>query len=653
MSNSAVIFTPMRHDSWWQRAHHEDCSHHRDFSVIAGDVVKALWHRFAHGNNVLLKFQEDAMHGPHPIRPIEDAEPDPTGATHVARDCAGLNFYQIDRGLRDLLPLYLADADHQRLQPHLHRLGALAGGRLDELARIADKHPPVLHARDRFGRDEDWIDYHPAYREMETIAFGDFQFHAMSHRGGTLGSNQPLPAVAKYALQYLFVQAEFGLMCPISVTDTSIHLIRKFASPELKDYLLPKMLSADPATLWKGTQFITERSGGSDVGAIETVARLENGVWRLTGDKWFCSHTDADVALLLARPEGAPFGTKGLALFALPRRLKDGRRNSYRIVRLKDKLGTRSMASGEIRLEGAVAYLVGEQDRGLKQMMEQVNLSRLSHGVRAAAMMRRCVNEAMVAAQTRTAFGETVVNYPLLRRQLLKLVVPTEQALSMVLFAASSMDQANAGSADAQSLVRILTPLLKFRACRDNIPVATGSMEVRGGNGYIEEWVHARLVRDAHIGVLWEGTSNINALDIIKRAVGKSRAHLILGAALRRRLDEATALPAGFRDRLRLALERALAFAEQVAAEPRAEKTARLAASALYHATSAVLLAWEGSRSGVDARRALLARFVLEYRLTAQDPLALPNDAWEREATDIVLGEAPALLARVATLLDS
>jgi alkylation response protein AidB-like acyl-CoA dehydrogenase len=596
------------------------------------------------------------MHGPQTIRPIEDAaaEPEPAGgADHIARDCAGLNFYEIDRGLRDLLPLYLAEGDYRQLAPHFHRLGSLAGGRLDELARIADKNPPILHARDRFGRDEDWIDYHPAYREMESIAFGDFQFHAMSHRGSALGAGQPLPAVAKYALQYLFVQAEFGLMCPISVTDTSIHLIRKFASAELSDYLLPKMLAGELATLWKGTQFMTERAGGSDVGAIETVARLQDGVWRLTGDKWFCSHADANVALLLARPEGAPPGTKGLALFALPRRLKDGRRNSYKIVRLKDKLGTRSMASGEIRLEGAVAYLVGERDSGFKQMMEQVNLSRLSHGVRAAAMMRRCVNEAMITAQTRVAFGETIVNYPLLRRQLLKLVVPTEQALSMMLFAASSMDQANAGSTEAQSLLRILTPLLKFRACRDNIPVATGAMEVRGGNGYIEEWVHARLVRDAHIGVLWEGTSNINALDIIKRAVGKSAAHRILGAALTHRLDQAASLPAGFKDRLKLALERALAFAEQVAAEPGAETAARLAASALYHATSAILLAWEASQPGVDARRALLARFVLEYRLTARDPLARPDGAWEREATGIVLGREPASMARVATLLDS
>jgi alkylation response protein AidB-like acyl-CoA dehydrogenase len=574
-------------------------------------------------------------------------------ARHVSPDCSGLNFYEIDRGVRDLVRLYLPADDRQRLEPHFSRMGALAGGRLDQLARVADKHAPVLNPRDAFGRDEDWIDYHPAYRQMEEIAFGDFQFHAMSHRAGALGLDKPVPAVAKYVLQYLFVQAEFGLMCPISVSDTSVHLIRKFASPELQDYLLPRMLSLDMATLWKGTQFMTERAGGSDVGAIETLARPEGDSWRLYGDKWFCSHTDADVALLLARPEGAPAGTEGLALFALPRRLKDGNRNSYRIVRLKDKLGTRSMASGEIRLEGAVAYLVGRQDQGLKQMMEQVNLSRLSHGVRAAAMMRRCVNEALVSARARRTFGETIVNYPLLRRQLMKLIVPTEQALSMIMFAASAMDEANSGSNAAQYLVRILTPLLKFRVCRDNIPVATGSMEVRGGNGYIEEWVHARLVRDAHIGVLWEGTSNINAIDIITRAVGKSGAQKALGAAVKARLNEAKVLPQRFRDRLADAFDRAVAFAERAATQPGSETLAREAASALYHATSAALMAWEGSQSGVDARRALLARFVLEHRLSVRDPLAPGDESWEQAAIDIILGDRPVSFAEVAGLLDA
>jgi alkylation response protein AidB-like acyl-CoA dehydrogenase len=584
-------------------------------------------------------------------RPVSaDARGD-HGAHYIAPDCAGQNFYALDRGLRELLPLYLSGKDFRQLEPHFERLGALAGGRLDELARNADKHPPVLHPRDRFGRDEDFIDYHGSYRDMETLAFGDFQFHAMSHRGGCLGMDRPLPAVAKYALQYLFVQAEFGLMCPISVTDTSIHLIRKFGSRELQDYLLPKMLSADPAVQWKGTQFMTERAGGSDVGAIETTARFEDGEWRLFGDKWFCSHADADVALLLARPQGAGPGSAGLALFALPRRLKDGRRNAYRIVRLKDKLGTRSMASGEIKLEGAVAYLVGDIESGLKQMMEQVNLSRLSHGVRAAAMMRRCLNEAMICAQSRVAFGKTIIEYPLLRRQLLKIAGPVEQSLTMFLFTGHAMDRANAGDEHATALLRILTPLLKFRACRDNIPVATGAMEVRGGNGYIEEWVNPRLIRDAHIGVLWEGTSNINALDIITRAVGKSRAHEVLGAALVRLLDEAAVLPSAFRERLRTTMDRSLAFAERVAADSTLEANARRAASGLYHATSAVLMAWEATQPSVDARRALLSRLVLDHRLSAQDPLEPASFDWEGQASELIFADRKIEMPEIVHLL--
>jgi alkylation response protein AidB-like acyl-CoA dehydrogenase len=582
--------------------------------------------------------------------PLDHARPAKHGSDWIAPDCSGQNFFTIDRALQDLLALYLPPDLLETLRPHYDALGALAGGRLDELARTADRHPPVLHARDKFGRDEDWIEYHPAYREMEQIAFGQYQFHAMSHRAGVFGLDHPLPPVAKYAFTYLFVQAEFGLMCPISVTDTSTHLVRKFASPDLRDFLLPRMLAADMAALWKGTQFMTEKAGGSDVGAIETIARNEDGTWRLYGEKWFCSHTDADVALMLARPEGAPPGTRGLALFALPRRLRDGTRNAWRIVRLKDKLGTKSMASGEIRLDGAEAWLVGDVTQGLKQMMEQVNLSRLSHGVRAAAMMRRCVNEALTVARHRSAFDRTIIDYPLLRRQLVKLIVPTEQALSMAMAAADAMDRAQAGSAEAESELRILTPLLKLRACRDNVPVATGAMEVRGGNGYIEDWVNARLVRDAQVGLLWEGTSNINALDVITRAVGRAQGHRALQALLRRRLGNASPLPDAFRNRLESALDRAVKLAEGVAAS-RAEPQARRAATALYDAASAVLLAWEGSQPGADARRALVARFVLAHRLAPQDPLEMEDAPDEDAAIALLLAEAPLTLDQVAPLL--
>jgi len=283
--------------------------------------------------------------------------------------------------------------------------------------------------------------------------------------------------------------------------------------------------------------------------------------------------------------------------------------------------------------------------------MEQVNLSRLSHGVRAAAMMRRCANEAMVCARSRKAFGKAIIEYPLLRRQMLKITVPSEQSLSMFLFAARAMDRVNAGDKQAEDLLRILTPLLKFRACRDNIPVATGAMEVRGGNGYIEEWVHARLIRDAHIGVLWEGTSNINALDIVTRAVGKSRAHRALESALAKLLDEAAAIPAAFRDRLRATLDRTIAFAERVAAEPALEASARQVASSLYHIASAILMAWEAAQPGADARRGLYARFVLDHRLGAQDPLEPQVGAWEHQAAEVVFSERRVALAEIAGLL--
>ncbi len=571
------------------------------------------------------------------------ASPDPAAAgvvaaaagTPLAPDCQGLNFFEIDASLQELLPLYLPDDLRTHMLPHYRRLGEIAGGRLDELARIADRHTPVLHPRDAFGRDEEWIEFHPAYREMERIGFGEFGIHAMSRRPGVLGWDGT-PVTAKYVLQYLFVQSEFALMCPISVTDTSTHLIQKYGDEAVRRRFVPRLTSQDMGEIYKAAQFMTEKTGGSDVGRIELAARLEDGPrgkeWRLYGDKWFCSCADADVALLLARPEGAAPGTAGLGLFALPKRRDDGSRNAYRIVRLKDKLGSRSMASGEIVFEGAVAYPLGRvgpgRNDGLKQMLDQVNLSRLSHGVRAAAMMRRCLNEALAAARGRTAFGGAVVDKPLMRRQLLKLMLPAEQALSMALFTADRLEKAENGDPAAAALVRLLTPLLKFRTCRDNIAVATGAMEARGGNGYIEDFVNARLVRDAHLGVLWEGTSNINALDVVTRAVGKAGAQDVLRETLTGLLETADGLPGQLKGALVHAAGRAVALAEEVA-ESGDEPRMRQASDALYHATSAVIMAQEGARiaaAGGSRRRLLLAQMVLDYRLSPQDPLAPRSD---------------------------
>lgn len=535
----------------------------------------------------------------------------------VAPDCRGLNFYDIDQSFQDLLSIRLPVEVLNHIRPHLQRLGQLAGGVLDELAMTSDQNGPVLKTRSRFGVNEDWVEYHPAYREMEKIAFCDFGIHAMSRAENVLGWPQRFIPLAKYAFQYVFVQAEFGLMCPVSVTDSSAYLIERYGDPEVKARFLPGMTSTDPASLIKGTQFMTERTGGSDVGTNRLQAIHDGKNWRLYGDKWFCSAVDADVALLLARPADSPDGTKGLALFAMPKRLDDGRRNTYRIARLKDKLGTRSMASGEIIFEGALAYLIGDVSRGLKQMLDQVNLSRLSHGVRAAAMMRRCWNEAMVVSNYRVAFRKRLIDHPLHRRQLMKILLPTEQALSMFVYAAEMMHKAEEGDIKAELALRILTPLLKFRSCRDNIKVATTAMEVRGGNGYIEDFINARLVRDAHIGVLWEGTSNINALDAVQRAAGKDGAHNVLAISLNEWVEQSPCIPKSLRDRLLESIERARAFMDESASTLEGEYQCREASSLFYHVASAALMAGEGARlaeNGGDARRILMADQVLTHR---------------------------------------
>ncbi|WP_256568316.1 acyl-CoA dehydrogenase family protein [Bradyrhizobium sp. CCGUVB14] len=562
----------------------------------------------------------------------------------LAPTCRGLNYYAIDQSVRDLLPLYMEAPLLAHLEPHLAELGALAGSKLYDLSDQAERHQPVLHPRDGYGRDEEWVEYHPAYREMERMAFGQFGMHAMCNRGGVLGWSSAMPPIAKYVFHYLFSQAEFGLLCPVNLTDSSSELVRRFGSPELHERYLPRMWSQDMAALLKCAQFMTEKAGGSDVGAAELTAVRDGAHWKLYGEKWFCSNADAELAVLLARPEGAPAGGRGLGLFLMPKTLPDGSRNAYRIMRLKDKLGSRTMASGEIVFDGAVAYQLGELDQGLKHMLVMVNSSRVSHLARAAGMMRRCLNEALQASHHRNAFGRAVVDHPLMRRQLVKLMVPTEQALSALLYSATAPEK----------VLRLLTPIVKYRACRDNVTVATGAMEARGGNGYIEDWPNARLVRDAHLGLIWEGTSNINALDAVQRAIGKVGAHGALRDDLLTRLGDTRGVPGQFRTRLDGAIDDALRFAEEVAARKENERFCRLAAGKLYHAVTAVLFIQEGVRlgaSGGDARRLLLARFALEHRLQEPNALNLEGQRWEDEAIDLLLGEAPVPLSRAAALL--
>jgi alkylation response protein AidB-like acyl-CoA dehydrogenase len=452
----------------------------------------------------------------------------------------------------------------------------------------------------------------------------------------------------------LFNQAEFGLGCPINVTDGCAKLLANFGSEALKARYLDGLTQTDMSRLTQGGQFMTEKEGGSDVGTLTTTAVQEGDHWRLSGEKWFCSNADAEVVMLLARPQGAGPGTRGVGLFLMPRKLDDGSPNHYRIVRLKDKLGTRSMASGEIKLEGAIAYAVGSLDRGFVQMAEMVNSSRLSNGVKSTALMRRAHHDAMTVAANRVVFGSRIIDLPLARRQLMKIMLATEQALSMSFLTADALDRAEAGSQDAAALLRILTPTLKFRATRDARKVCGDALEMRGGIGYIEEFATSRLLRDAHLGSIWEGTGNIVAIDALQRAVGRHGAEGALAADLHSRLDDSAGVPRVWRDRLHGLTDRAVGFAREVARHSDNEAEARRATSLLYHVASAVVLAWEAGRIHEmrgDARRLLLSRMVIDHRVSAGDPFHLADSATQRAVTGLLLGDRAAGMAEVGELL--
>ncbi len=570
-----------------------------------------------------------------PGLPVSKLESLPTAAAAIP-DNRGANLYRADPDYARLLALYLPEKLFTHLGPHFDRLGQLAGGRLDELASTADKNPPELVHRTRTGLDQQHVEKHPAYVEMERMAFGDYGLAALSHRGGVLGWPEPMPPAAKYALTYLFVQAEFGLCCPVSMTDSLTRTLRKFGAPELVARYVPALTSQDLDQLFQGAMFMTEQGAGSDVGATATRAtRDADGTWRLHGDKWFCSNAGAELAMVLARPDGGPEGLRGVALFLLPKTGSDGMPNRYRIVRLKDKLGTRDMASGEIKLEGAEAFPVGALDRGFTQMADMINNSRLSNGVRAAGMMRRALTEALFIARNRVAFGKRLIDLPLMQRQLAKMMVATEQARSMMFQTAAALEASDKGDAEAYRLLRILTPLIKFRACRDARKVTGDAMEVRGGGGYIEEWSDARLLRDAHLGSIWEGTSNIVALDV-RRAVGREDALPALEKMLREKLAQSKMADKA-RATFTQALDRACALARE-AQKAEGEPIARQSATALYHVTSAIGLAWEAGRIG-SPRRLLLAQLVLKHRLSARDPLAA--DAADAPWLPELLSEQP------------
>jgi acyl-CoA dehydrogenase len=299
---------------------------------------------------------------------------------------------------------------------------------------------------------------------------------------------------------------------------------------------------------------------------------------------------------------------------------------------------------------------LGELTAGLKQMAEMINWSRLSNGVKSTALMRRASFDAWQVVRHRVVYGQALMKRPLAQRQLLKIQLPAEQALSMSFFTANALDEAEyegrARSNEAPAVLRLATPVLKMRATRDARQVTGDAMEMRGGCGYVEDFVNPRLVRDAHLGSIWEGTSNIVGIDAVRRAIGRNGCQRAYQAALLDRLEECGELPVAFIDELSDALAQAVALAE--AADTPDELWVRQAVTALYHASTAILLASEGcaiARRRGDARRVLWARLVLDHRLNRRGPLHRTDRGREQALADALLGNVPMASLQIAPLL--
>ena len=423
-------------------------------------------------------------------------------------------------------------------EPQLHEMGDLAARIVAPLAAVADRESPRLVTRTPAGEPVSRVDYHPAYREMERIAYGSGMV-AMKYEPAMLAAHASSMHVVTFALGYLFAMAEMGLYCPLCMTDGVARIVSGYGTAEQVARVIPRMGARNAAERWTGAMFVTERAGGSDVGANETVARYgSDGRWRLSGPKWFCSNVDAQAVLVTARPEGAAEGTKGLRTYLLLPRETSG----VEIERLKDKLGVRSMPTGEVRLSEAEAEELG----GFGAMLEMMNLSRLYNSVASVAVIGRAVHEARHYAERRQAFGRSVIEHPLAAGTLRDLEAEHLATLLLTFECVELLDRADGGDTEAARAHRALVPIVKAVTGKLAVPCVSEAMELIGGNGYIEESPLPRLLRDAQVLPIWEGTTNILVLDAV-RVARKERGHELLLARIEKHFpEEAKALAAAF-----------------------------------------------------------------------------------------------------------
>jgi acyl-CoA dehydrogenase len=428
------------------------------------------------------------------------------------------NQYDDDGVLRSYLGRTLPPGVLAEIEPSLREMGRLSGEVLYPMQLADLDHEPRLVRWDAWGHRVDRLEHTPLWLEAERIAAEHGVVATAYER-----AHGALSRVHQFALAYLFTPSTDIYACPLAMTDGAARTLLDSGNEPLVRRIVPRLLSRDPAAFWTSGQWMTETTGGSDVGRSETVARREEGVWRLYGLKWFTSATASQVALTLARPEGNPPGGKGLALFHVETRDDAGRLQGIRVRRLKDKLGTRKLPTAELELEGTPAVLVGADSDGVRAITPVLNLTRTWNAVSAVALMRRGIALARDFAGRRVAFGAPLSRQPLFVDTLAGMQAELEGAFQLTFRNVELVGRAEAGELDAEErrLLRALTPLAKLTTGRQAVAVASEVVEAFGGAGYLEDTGIPMLLRDSQVLTIWEGTTDVLALETL-RALGSS-----------------------------------------------------------------------------------------------------------------------------------
>jgi putative acyl-CoA dehydrogenase len=459
-----------------------------------------------------------------------------TGSTHVVTNQApplvGHDVFRADAALVEAVQRY---AGAEPLDG-LSALGRRAGSeQAQRWGAEANANPPVLRTHDRFGHRVDEVDFHPSWHALMDVAVGE-GLHGAAWTAGPGGQ------VRRAAGFVVWSQVEAGHGCPVSMTYAAVPALR--TDPALATAFEPGLTapSYDPGLRDPSTKTgllagmgMTEKQGGSDVRANTTraVPAGGDGEYLLTGHKWFCSAPMCDVFLVLAQAPG------GLTCFVVPRVLPDGTRNTFRLQRLKDKLGNRSNASAEVELDGTWARRLGDEGRGVRTIIEMVSATRLDCVLGSTALMRGAVAQATHHTAHRSAFGGLLADKPLMRNVLADLAVEAEAATALALRLAHAVDS------DERDLRRLAVAVGKYWVCKRTPAVVGEALECLGGNGYVEESGLPRLYREAPLNSIWEGSGNVNALDVLRAlarepaAVEAFRAEIGLARGADRRLDAA------------------------------------------------------------------------------------------------------------------